>query len=181
MGHPSLVWGMALWALASGCSHRQPGPESGETFLVQVAGGGVTQASLTDSTVTGPDMRLNLSESGLRGEAFNRPVNVQWSQDEVTGLVGRTPVQLTVRREGNQIHARGLYEGRLSDLRVSRAGIDGPIGSCSYSLKPAAGGYQGFRSCSQAPESPTTVQIPDGLWQKSDAAQIALLALLLAH
>ncbi len=41
--------------------------------------------------------------------------------------------------------------------------------------------YQGFRSCSQTPQSSTTVQIPPGLWEKSDAEQIAVLALMLAH
>ncbi len=170
-----------VMGLGAACSHEQVRPGAGDSFVVHVHGGSVLEAKVTDSGVVGPEVRLNRSGSSLRGEAFNRPVDVQWSGDEVTGLIGRTPVQLTVHREGNEIHARGLYEGRLSDLRVSRSEIEGPIGNCSYSLKASESGYQGFRSCTQSPESPTTVQVPGTLWQQPDTEQVALLALLLAH
>src|SRR5262249_12296008 len=165
----------------AGCSHAPSGAGSGDTLRVHVAGGGVSEAKVTDSALVGPDVQVSVSDSGLRGKAFNRPVEVSWKGDEVTGMIGRAPVQLSVRRQGDELYAHGLYEGRLSDFKISRTGIEGPIGSCSYSLKGSQTEYQGFRSCSQAPQSATTVQIPPGLWEKPDAEQIALLALMLSR
>lgn len=179
MNRPLIAVGIV--ASLAGCSHGRSGSSAGDTLRVHVAGGAVTEAKVTDSAVVGPDVQVNVSSSGLRGKAFNRPVEVTWKADEVTGMIGRTPVQLSVRREGDQLYAHGLFEGRLSDLRVSPTGIEGPIGSCSYSLKGSQTEYQGFRSCSQAPQSPTTVEIPPGLWEKPDAEKIALLALMLSH
>ncbi len=167
-----------------GCAAGRSGSGAGsaeDTFVVQLGGGGVLEAKLTQSELLGPDVQVKVSSSGLRGTAFNRPVDVSWKGDELTGLIGRAPVQLSVKREGEQIVAHGLYGGRLSNFRVSRQGMEGTIGSCGYSLKGSGTEYQGFRGCSQSVQSPTTVRIPPAFWEMPDAEKIALLGLMLGQ
>jgi hypothetical protein len=152
-----------------------------ETFLVRIEGAANWEARVTADAVVGPEVRISRAGGALRGEAFHRSVDVQWKGEELVGMIGRTPVQLSVNRDGGEIRASGLYQGKPSDLRISKTGIEGPIGQCRYSLKAEAGGYQGFRSCLHAPDSPAVVRIPEGLWGTSEAEQVAVIALLLSR
>jgi hypothetical protein len=184
VGMKRILIASVIWPGLIGCAAGRSSSgtaSAADTFVVQLVGGGVSEARLTQSEMLGPDVQVQVSSSGLRGMAFNRPVDVTWKGDELTGIIGRAPVQLSVKREGEEIVAHGLYEGRLSDFRMSRRSMDGSIGSCGYSLKGSGTEYQGFRSCSQSAEGPTAVRVPAAFWEMPDAEKIALLGLMLSH
>jgi hypothetical protein len=170
------------FGLLISCAHRPERlsrPE--ESFVVQIPGASDVEAKVTPEALVGPEMHISRGVGAIRGEAFHRPVEVKWSGEEVSGMIGRTPVQLSVRRDGGELRASGLYQGQPSDLRISRRGIEGPIGQCSYSLKAQTGSYQGSRSCRHGPDGSMVMKIPEALWSTSEAEQVALIALILAR
>jgi len=184
--------GLLLAASSSGCTYEEADFPSQEelydeqvsegafllqagrgSFTVEVDGRGMLAPEVNVGRYTSPDDRA------MRGTAFSRPVNLAIEGGRVSGLVGTTPVQLTVTRESGALRARGLIRGRLSDFTLGEGRLNGQIGACGYDLAwTARAGYEGARSCGGLPEN-ATVRIPAELTRWSDAEVAAALAILL--
>jgi hypothetical protein len=187
-----IVLGAACLLLGAGCElvpAEYPEPESaapadrGDTFSLWTDAGRAVVARVSACEVSSADVRLSRyrtsSGSAIRGTAFGQPVNVDTSAEEVTGLIGTTPLDLTVTREDGGLRLTGLVRGAPSDFRLDARGAQGTLGACSYELSRADLTYEGRRSCGGSPEG-VTLRLPRSLGTWSDEARAALLAVLLS-
>ncbi|MGK3993016.1 hypothetical protein [Sorangium sp. So ce1024] len=154
-------------------------------FILLAATGELVSADIEPGRVLGPDVNLGVyaSDSGrggeaVRGVAFDKAVSVTTTGEGATGVVGGSPLDLSVTRAETGLHARGLVAGALSDYRLDEQQLTGVIGRCSYELTRAGRYYEGARSCGGPPHQ-VTVLLPRGLSSWSDAALATTLGLLL--
>lgn len=173
----------------AGCAYTQPlhsassaGQQGDPNHLVIHAQSQFIDALVTPTAMTGPNINISRSASGLRGEAYGRPVNlsVDPQAEKVDGVIGRQPVQLTVRREGEQVRVQGLLGGRLSDFVTSPQAIQGKIGPCSYQLVWTGGAYEGSRACRRGQIEPMELRIPVSMSQWTPPEFIASLGVFLS-
>jgi hypothetical protein len=95
----------------------------------------------------------------LRGLSYGRGVNITVARDRAVGLLGRAPVDLTVSREGDDLHYTGLIGGNPSSFWVNKRAIRGTIGSCGYDLQWSGEAYEGASGCGRA-ERMTSFVLP---------------------
>lgn len=126
----------------------------------------------------GPQVRVRWDGDDVRGQAFGETVSLTASEGRVSGIYAGGPVQLRVSQTDDVLRARGLFAGRLSDLRVSSSGIEGNIGACSYDLDEFDGVYQGWRSCRGLNE-PVWLRVPRPVTEMSAAKLAAALGVML--
>lgn len=217
MNSRKLVWTAAgaavTLSLGLGCAHHEearapspsevaaapsPNPSAGASEgvapvpgstgrMTLVRPGGSTEAVFRGDQVTGPNMQLAWTESGLRGQAFNRPVQLTWKNEgpqqptRITGMIGTAPVNLNVEPEQGGWRAQGMFGGRLGQLSFSSAtGVEGKVGICSYDLRPSAPLYfEGQSACPRGPR-PTSLTLPGELTALTLPEQAAVTAVLLA-
>lgn len=180
-----MKWAVAAVAIVSlmGCAHeygatgfadrsaQQVGLRSGTSYGMQ--------ASLNARGLYGPDVSIQRGAAYYRGTMFDSVVDLSWKEDEVTGMVSSAPTTLRWEPYGDGLHITGLYGGRLSNLRVTRDGIQGNIGGCGYQLVSTGNGYRGYSTCLGGLDQQAVLELPADLASRSEGEQVALLSLLL--
>ena len=168
----------SLGCLAS-CAHV--GPSSPDSLYLHSTDA-VIEARVDPNEIVGPAMQVNRYPDAMRGRVFNRPFETHWTAQEVTGQINGRPVQLHLDQQGDEVHAKGLWGGRLSDFRLSPEMIEGSVGNCGYSLRVQDNLYQGFRSCHhQRVDQPVVVQLPQNLQNSPMGEKVASVSILLAQ
>ena len=111
---------------------------------------------------------------------MNRVVSLGWEKNEVRGMVDSAPTQLTWTEFGDGYQIRGLYGGKLSNLRVTSSGIEGNIGDCGYSMQADRSAYRGRAMCLTGMNMNAEVTLPSDLSSRSAGEQVTLMALILS-
>lgn len=171
--------GVMVALAISGCAHQFAGTGS---QMVGVRAGPVNgvQASLYERGMYGPNVSLQRGATFYRGTVLNRVVNLAWDRGEVRGMVDAAPTQLTWTNEGDGVRIRGLYGGKLSNLKVTTERIEGTIGDCGYSMYADRRGYRGRAMCLGGLNQEAEVTLPADLGARAEGEQVALLALILS-
>ena len=174
-------WGLLISALVLGlgCAHvpphsaGSPPSQSVEDHFVIHGQGGFTEAKVTDVSILGPAIDLVRTSRELRGRAYNQAVDitVDGSSQQARGIIGQQPLQLNVNTQGNEVHARGLVAGHLSDFTVGPAAINGKIGPCGYELVWTGSSYEGTRSCDNRTTEQLELRLPRAIsfWEPAQA------------
>ncbi|RKH48885.1 hypothetical protein [Corallococcus llansteffanensis] len=141
------------------------------------------RASVTAQGLQGPDLRLQLTDDALRGQAFQRPVDLKLSDQRIQGTVGQQPVDLSVRERPEVVEMSGNFAGQPSSLTLSPDELAGSVGPCGYNLivDRDRKHYRGTRACGDQREDNVKVAIPEALGQGSASGRMAALSLILAH
>jgi hypothetical protein len=172
--------------LALGCVNAmQAAPTGPEESFILRAGDTVTETRISGHELAGPDVQLSYTPEGIRGRAFGRLVDLQWSSKRVEGFYGGDRVDLTITPEpgSNGVVVRGLYGSNLGEIAIRPTGVEGTIGICTYQLKataPGSGSFEGRRSCRSLPEQ-AAMEVPQSLYRRSSGEVVALLAVLLGR
>ena len=144
----------AVLALA-GCQQtvKPTQEQEGQYFVLRTASGTI-DAMITAHEISGPDVSLTRYGDSVRGHAFGQTVDFFWSDGDLKGNRGETPIDLKVDQEGDVIEIRGLYAGRQGTLTIKPGSLKGTIGACSYDFKTAPSGeYVGQVACGGLPEN----------------------------
>jgi hypothetical protein len=101
---------------------------------------------VTNRYITGPSSSLVLHEEGMRGRFRDRPVDLRWDYQKVTGVFGAQPTLLELS-EGDDTRASGSFGGAPVDLLVKENVMVARVGICAYYMTRVEGGYSGRRDC----------------------------------
>lgn len=139
-------------------------------------------ARFSDSGMEGGAVKVQRDDDSLQGVASGVPVELRWTDDEVSGTYRKAPVQLTVKHEVDAAVADGELEGALASFRYSRKAVEGVLGNCAFSLQHIDGAnFQGVRTCVAGRREPMALTVPQRLWQRPDSERAAWLALFIAE
>lgn len=141
------------------------------------------RATVDAQGLQGPDLRLQLSDTALKGQAFQRPVDLKLSDQRIQGTVDQKPVDLTVRERPGVVEALGTFAGQPSSLTLSPDELTGSVGPCGYNLiiERDRKHYRGTRACGNERENDVYVAIPRALEKEPASGRIAALSVLLSH
>ncbi len=137
---------------------------------------------LRGDSVTGPYTSLSLMQDGVRGRYGNEPLNLEWTDQEIAGVVGgvATSIQLTPEGQATLIH--GSFAGLAVDLRLEGPWLSGRFGRCNYETERTSEGFVGRRSCSGKKEKDQIrVHFPASLAQRPAREELGLLVLAMAN
>lgn len=146
------------------------GPSDNEPLLLQ------------GNSVTGPYTSLSLLQEGVRGRFSNEPLNLEWTDKDVTGVVGgvATSIQFTPEGEGTLI--QGSFAGLAVDFQLQGPWLNGRFGRCNYETERTSEGFVGRRSCSGKKEQDQIrVNFPASLAQRPAREELSLLVLAFAN
>lgn len=174
----SAVGVLVLAMMSVGCAHQFAG--TGSPVGVRAGPVNGLQASLYSHGLYGPNVSLQRGKAFYRGQMMNRVVDLGWNEGNVLGMVDSMPTQLTWTPEGDGVRIRGLYGGKLSNLKVTSETIEGTFAGCDYSLRAAGRGYEGRALCLGGFDQEAEVQLPPDLGVRSEGEQVALVALILS-
>src|SRR5262249_22793548 len=119
--------------------------------------------------------------AAVRGSLWGRPVSVDVAQTSAMGVVGTTPFQLSVHRDGGALRAVGNVQHKPTDFTLTRDRFSGAVASCDYDLRKTGDlTYGGTGPCSGR-GVPISVRIPDELSRWGDVGSATALALLLSE
>jgi hypothetical protein len=183
-----LAFTAAFALVGAGCMEDEPAPnfpdepeEALEDMALHAEHGTTVTARVEGSDITGPDVKLGRyrePEGGaMRGVAFGKPVSLTVDPGRVTGIVGMTPLDVAVAREGRTLRLTGLVRGVLSDFRIDPLAARGNLGRCAYELVRDGTGYAGRRSCGAGTER-VRLRVPDALASWQDSERAAALAVV---
>ncbi|NNC20928.1 hypothetical protein HJC22_34965 [Corallococcus exiguus] len=141
------------------------------------------RANVDAQGLQGPDLKLQLSDNALKGQAFQRPVDLKLSERRIEGTVGEKPVDLTVAERPDVVEMMGTFAGEPSSLTLSPDALMGSVGPCGYNLiiERDRKHYRGTRACGDQRENDVFVSIPKSLERESATGRMAALSVLLAH
>ncbi|MCY1033042.1 hypothetical protein OV207_16340 [Corallococcus sp. BB11-1] len=141
------------------------------------------RASVDAQGLQGPELRLRMTDDALRGQAFQRPVDLKLSEQRIQGTVGKAPVDLSVRERPDVVEVSGNFAGQPSSLTLSPSELTGSVGPCGYNLiiERDRKHYSGTRACGDQREDDVHLAIPETLGQGSASGRMAALSLLLSH
>ncbi|WP_224364769.1 hypothetical protein [Hyalangium versicolor] len=133
---------------------------------------------VSSTYVTGPSSSLSLREDGMRGRFRDRPVELKWDYQQVTGMFGTQPAKLELS-EGDDTRASGTLGGTPVDLLLKDDVMLARVGMCSYFMRRVEGGYAGKRDCSTPLEEEFYVDFPQSLQERPLGQMATLLTLTL--
>ncbi|MGE6761219.1 hypothetical protein ACQKGO_24600 [Corallococcus interemptor] len=141
------------------------------------------RASVTAQGLQGPDLKLQLSDNALKGQAFQRPVDLKLSERQIEGTVGGKPVELTVAERPDVVEMMGTFAGQPSSLTLSPDALTGSVGPCGYNLiiERDRKHYRGTRACGDQRENDVFVTIPKSLEKEPAPGRMAALSVLLSQ
>jgi hypothetical protein len=133
---------------------------------------------VSNTYVTGPSSSLSLRADGMRGRFRNRPVDLQWDFQKVTGVFGAQPTRLELS-EGDDTRVSGSFGGARVDLLVKDGVLLARVGACAYYMSRVDGGYSGKRDCAGPLEESFYVDFPESLQARPLGEMATLLTLAL--
>ncbi|WP_148282368.1 hypothetical protein [Corallococcus coralloides] len=141
------------------------------------------RASVDAQGLQGPDLKLQLSDNALTGQAFQRPVDLKLSGRHIEGTVGEKPVELTVTARPDVVETMGTFAGQPSSLTLSPDALTGSVGPCGYNLiiERDRRHYRGTRACGDQRENDVLVSIPKSLEKAPATERMAALSVLLSQ
>lgn len=160
--------------------------EASETAAYLRAGGRFLYVEASPDNLLGPEINVDRTTSpddrGLRGRAYDLPVNLSFDEGRVRGIAGTSPFNLDVRRENGALVAEGLIYGQLADLRLDEEKLTAQIGACGFDLSRSPRSpyyYVGMAACGR-PVTQAIVRLPAELLRWDDPDLVAALGLLLS-
>lgn len=181
-----VVWSVAALVgagVGGGCAQGLRLPDTGddaEYFVLRVPGAAV-EAKLSNDGISGADVQVTRYEHSLRGRAYGATLELFWTEEQVSGNVGGSPVDLRVEQEGNLLRIRGLYAGRVGNFTIEPGKLNGSLGRCTYTMTTQLGGrYDGQVTCGGMPQD-ATLQLPPMLASFYPAEIAAYLAVFLGQ
>lgn len=141
------------------------------------------RANVTAQGLQGTDMQLRMTNSAMRGQAFQRDVDLKLSDRRIQGTVDKKPVELTVTERPGVVETVGTFAGQPSALTLAPDALTGQVGSCGYNLIMDRNRkhYRGTRACGEQRESDVFVHVPKSLEKESASGRMAALSVLLSH
>jgi hypothetical protein len=133
---------------------------------------------VTNRYITGPSSSLVLHGEGMRGRFRDRPVDLQWDYQKVTGVFGAQPTRLELS-EGDDTRASGSFGGATVELLVKENVMVARVGICAYYMTRVDGGYSGRRDCAGPLEEQFYVDFPESLQARPIGEMATLLTLAL--
>ena len=135
----------SLLFLGVGCAGAGTGLRS-EGQAVRMGQRSAEPMVVSNHYITGPSSSLMLHEAGMRGRFRDRPVDLRWDYQRVTGVFGAQPTRLELS-EGDDTRASGSFGGAPVDLLVKENVMVARVGACAYYMTRVDGGYSGKRDC----------------------------------
>lgn len=135
---------------------------------------------LSGEDVVSPDIQLHRSATELRGRALGEAAQLTLKEDGVSGVVGPTPVNLKVHKQGDTVTAEGGFVGGRVTLRLNNKELNVYVNQCRYELTNTDGWYQGPRSCDSKLAPPVRLFVPPELRSRGASEQATLLLFALA-
>ncbi|MFB1481861.1 hypothetical protein [Corallococcus sp. RDP092CA] len=141
------------------------------------------RATVDAQGLQGADMQLRMTDSALKGQAFQRPVDLKLSDRRIQGTVDQKPVDLTVTERPDVVETVGTFAGQPSSLTLAPDALTGQVGACGYNLIMDRNRkhYRGTRACGEQRESNVFVAVPKSLEKESASGRMAALSVLLSH
>ncbi len=182
--------GLFLLALGSLSCSGSNGSQSGQTappeYAIMQSPGSVIQTTVDGSRIYGPNVMLERSEDGLRGNGPSGIVDLRKDDDSLRGIVGTGPTELHLEPvdEGGFL-LRGMFSGALGRLEVRPDRIEGQLGRCQYNLRryPSELGiaYNGRKVCSARFFEPATITLSPTIASFEPIDRAAIIAILLGR
>jgi hypothetical protein len=185
------MWRSALALLvsfASACSTGGNGQNPPPEYAMMQSGGDVIQTSVDGSRIFGPNIMLERSGDGIRG---NGPMGVvDLRKDGPTtlrGMIGNGATELHLEPlEEDGFVMRGMFSAVLSKIEVRADRIEGQLGRCQYNLRRDASSelrvaYNGRRLCSRDSFQPATITIAPSIAAMDPIDRAAIVAILLGR
>ena len=168
----------SLLFLGVGCAGAGTGLRS-EGQAVRMGQRSAEPMVVSNHYITGPSSSLMLHEAGMRGRFRDRPVDLRWDYQRVTGVFGAQPTRLELS-EGDDTRASGSFGGAPVDLLVKENVMVARVGACAYYMTRVDGGYSGKRDCAGLLEEQFYVDFPESLQARPVGEMATLLTLALA-
>ncbi len=140
-------------------------------------------AQVTQESIRGPGLQLDMTPESMRGQAFGRPVALTLEHGRIQGTVGEGPVDLQLQERTETVLLRGTFAGQPARFRLSHEELTGNVGACVFELiiDRNRRQYDGKRTCGSGPQTPVTVVIPSELKKDTDEQRMAALAIVLSQ
>lgn len=132
--------------------------------------------------VTGPYTSLSVGEDGMRGRFSGAPVNLEWKEQELVGLVGGTATGVRLTPEGEVTYITGNFAGVAVELSLKGPWLKGRFGRCNYDTERTSEGFVGTRDCPDENEEVEQFRIffPSELVQRPRREELGLVVLAFA-
>jgi hypothetical protein len=166
-----LFLGVGCAGAANGLRAEGPGIRMGQRSAEPMV--------VTNRHITGPSSSLVLHGEGMRGRFRDRPVDLRWDYQKVTGVFGAQPTLLELS-EGDDTRASGSFGGAPVDLLLKEDVMVARVGICAYYMTRVEGGYSGKRDCAGPLEEQFYVDFPESLQARPLGEMATLLTLALA-
>lgn len=181
-----LVLGLAAASCSSAPAAQNGAANSPEYAIVQ-SGGEVIQTTVDGSRIYGPNIMIERTQEGLRGNGPLGIVDLRRDANSLRGIVGMGPTELYVEPldEGAFV-LRGMFSGTLGRLEVRNDRIEGQLGRCQFNLRrqdvEVGASYTGRRVCSSGSSfRPTTVTLAPSIVAMEPIDRAAILTILLGR
>jgi hypothetical protein len=143
---------------------------------------GHDQVHIEKGSLSGPRVRLDWYDHGghpaLRGNIKDRPVDIDYKDNQLSGATNRGIITLRFMRDEQGVRIGGMFGGERVDLLISPQIIEGWVSGCSCKLVPEGNQYVGSRTCASRAE-PMRLDITENLGDRPAVnLAIALIALL---
>jgi len=137
---------------------------------------------LRGNSITGPYTSLSLVEGGVRGRYGNEPLNLEWTDQEIAGVVGGVAASIQLTPDGDATHIHGSFGTVAVDFRLQGPWLRGRFGRCNYDTERTSEGFVGRRSCGGKKEKDQIrVNFPASLAQRPAREELGLLVLAFAN
>jgi hypothetical protein len=192
LGAVKIMVPVAIVALA-GCAQTRPLPELENGVEIALRRGEAwTTFTVRPPHIIGPQGTLELRQGKLSGALAGAAVNLQISQDAISGQFssGRRSAsgstEVDIEGDGERVEASGLWNGQRVRVEVTPESLRGTIstrlGQCQYVLDKveASGARTGISICFGLPEE-TRLELPSSLQKWLGRSEmVAVLLVLLA-
>lgn len=135
---------------------------------------------LMGDEVVSRDLQLHRSDTEIRGRALGTMTRLTLKADGASGVIGGTPVNLKVHKQGDTLFAEGGFIDGPVTLRFSPRNLHVYINRCRYELTFTEGSYVGPRGCASRLLPPVRLSVPPELLTRGPSEQAALLLFALA-
>ena len=138
-------------------------------------------ATFDDHGMTAQDVSLLRDASSIRGNAYGRPVSIEWDDASVRGSYRNLPVKFAVSRAGETVQVEGEFYGEAAEFQYAPDRLEGFLSGCAFLLveNGGRGRLEGHRACVTRKAEALTIVVPEQLARRSEAERAAWLALFI--